>query len=460
MDNGAEVVAKIPNSNADYTTAILGVPVPAILDWSSQTTNEAGSEYIIMEKAEGQLLSGVWYQLGRDGKSAIIQQLVDLQVLLASKPFTAHGCLFYQGDISLNMSCPREVPGDLNRRFTLGPLALPALWEDGRRLSISDYATAVGENEQAWVSRNAAPRMNYFRDSDTPETPAEMLDLLDKYLTVAPHITKCAGSLACFETSILSHPDIRLGNLFIDPRTNKITSIIDWQGAAFTPLVLQAKIPRMIRHPKFLKPGLVVPERPGNYEYLDAAAKQDVDRLHESALYQKYHEVLVAKKHPQLYAAIIHNVSLQISVIEPLQVVCGCWKDREVYKLRSSLMRIADNWNMLGTSLHSCPIGFPEEEVRRHDQELENIDHVESIMEAFQGEGILPSDGRVDPEDYEILEEVNRVQKTRYMSLATNEDEAIIMEKTWPWQDWPERLENNETSVALQTSVRRCGSVQ
>lgn len=301
--------------------------------------------------------------------------------------------------------------------------------------------------------------MNYFRDTDTPETPAEVLDLLDKYLTVAPHITKCAGSLACFETSILAHPDFHLGNLFIDPRTNKITSIIDWQGAAFTPLVLQTKIPRMVRHLKPLEPGLVLPERPGNYEDLDAAARQDVDTLHESALCQKYYEVLVAKKHPQLYTAIMHNVSLQVPFIEPLQVVCGCWKDRVVYKLRSSLIRIADNWNMLGTSLRSCPIGLSEEEVRLHAQELENIDYIESIMEAFQEEGILPSDGRVHPEDYEFLKEVNHVQKTRYMSLATNEDEAIIMQKTWPWQDWSERRENNETLAALQTPVKPCGSV-
>ena len=75
----------------------------------------------------------------------------------------------------------------------------------------------------------------------------------------------------------------------------------------------------------------------------------------------------------------------------------------------------------------------------QHNSELENIDYVESLMEGFQNEGILPADGRIDPEDFEALRIVNDIQKETYLTLADNEDDRIAMERIWPWQDWPER---------------------
>jgi hypothetical protein len=85
-----------------------------------------------MEIAEGSILSDLWYQLERESKNKIIQQVVDLQVLLTSKPFASHGSMFYTEDIPTEIACQSDVPGDLLRRFTIGPLVHPELWEDGR----------------------------------------------------------------------------------------------------------------------------------------------------------------------------------------------------------------------------------------------------------------------------------------------------------------------------------------
>lgn len=85
-----------------------------------------------MEKAKGVLLSEHWYSLKRDAKNTIISQIVDLEGLLASKPFTAHGCLFYQQDISAERRYPTGFAGDTMQKFALGPLVDPELWADGR----------------------------------------------------------------------------------------------------------------------------------------------------------------------------------------------------------------------------------------------------------------------------------------------------------------------------------------
>jgi hypothetical protein len=50
-------------------------------------------------------------------------------------------------------------------------------------------------------------------------------------------------------------------------------------------------------------------------------------------------------------------------------------------------------------------------------------------MEGFQNEGILPADGRVDPEDFEAPRIVNHIQKETYLTLADNEDERIAREE-------------------------------
>ncbi len=284
---------------------------------------------------------------------------------------------------------------------------------------------------------HAKPRMNHFRYNDKLEQPNEMVELLEKFRLVAPYVSGCSES-EYLETPILSHPDLNLSNIFVDPGTNTVTSVIDWQGSRVAPLALQAKIPRMVRHIEHLPPGLTLPERPKNYDSLDAEARQAADATHESALCQNYYEVLTAKSNPQFYSAIMHNTSRRAPFIEPLQVVCGSWKNREVYKLRSSLIRVTEHWNELAPDLPQCPIAFEEDEVDIHDKELENIDYIQSMMEGFEAAGILPADGRVDPIDFDALQELNRVQREEYLTLASNEEERAIMERNWPWQDWPE----------------------
>lgn len=287
--------------------------------------------------------------------------------------------------------------------------------------------------------KNAKPRMKYLRDADEPEQPAEFLDPLEKYQMVTPYISRYTGDPAGLDTPVLSHPDLHLGNLFVDPATNQVTSIIDWQGAAFSPLILQAEIPRMVRHVELLEFGLTMPERPENYDDLDVAEQRAADGLYESALCQKYYEHLLAKNYPQYYDAMLHNLLFKTPLVGHLSDVCGCWDNREVYKLRSSLMRIAKDWSTLESAPASCPIAFSDEKVRRHNDELENIDCVSSVVNAFQEERILPADGRVDPNDYGYLKAANQEQKKLFLSLSRNTEEIEMMSKTWPWEDWPER---------------------
>jgi hypothetical protein len=85
-----------------------------------------------MEKAKGALLGELWYQLPRPAKNDIIEQIVNLETLLASTPFPAHGCLFYTDNVPAPSDYKFKIPSDTLQAFSLGPVVDPVLWEDGR----------------------------------------------------------------------------------------------------------------------------------------------------------------------------------------------------------------------------------------------------------------------------------------------------------------------------------------
>lgn len=101
LQNGQNIIAKIPNPNAgpaEYTTAsevatmefgrtILNLPIPEVLAWSATTQNPCRSEYVIMEEAEGSQLHKVWSQMGLRAKRDVVHQIVEIERRMLSVSF-------------------------------------------------------------------------------------------------------------------------------------------------------------------------------------------------------------------------------------------------------------------------------------------------------------------------------------------------------------------------------------
>ncbi|KAE8367498.1 kinase-like domain-containing protein [Aspergillus caelatus] len=433
LNDGSEVVARLPNPNAgppvfttasevatmEYVREILGLPGLRVLRWSSDSSNPVGSEYIIMEKAKGIPLGDTWYQLSTLSKHKFMKQVVELETKLAAVPFTEHGCIYYA------QNAPRERPkneyplyGDDLKKFCIGPVVDPILWYDERTEielnrgpwhHLSDHATSIGTNERTWAMQYAKPRMNYYRSNTNSEMRDEYIDLIEKYLLVVPHLTQCEPDCADLLQPTSWHNDLHLNNIYVDLNTETITDIIDWQSTTVAPLLLQAKVPRMARHITPLPLGWTLSQKD----------KLKADRLYESALCHKYHEVCTAKKNPRHYAALSHNDTWKSPLILPMKSISGAWSSRE-------MQPVAD-----------YPISFTEEERNLNNEEMENRDYIEGLMEEFQDAGILPSDRIVDPEDYEVVQKTNGAQKEKFMSLAEDEEQREWMDKIWPYQDRP-----------------------
>lgn len=90
MDNGTQVVAKVPNPNAgrphfttasevatmDFARDVLGTPIPKVFAWSSKAQeNPVGAEYIIMENVSGIELEHVWPSMGIEDRFTLVKAI-------------------------------------------------------------------------------------------------------------------------------------------------------------------------------------------------------------------------------------------------------------------------------------------------------------------------------------------------------------------------------------------------
>jgi hypothetical protein len=139
MDNGSEVIARIPTpaaGPAHFVTASevatmefmrdLGVPVPKVLKWSSNANNDVGAEYIIMEKAQGIPLHEVWDTMSPKQKCNFMADLVGIEAKMVSTSVASYGTLYYNGDVPKGkLVCGKDEA----TKFCLGPSVRRSWWE-------------------------------------------------------------------------------------------------------------------------------------------------------------------------------------------------------------------------------------------------------------------------------------------------------------------------------------------
>ncbi|KAG0645021.1 Altered inheritance [Hyphodiscus hymeniophilus] len=454
MDNGAQILAKIPNPNAGpafYTTAsevatrdflrtVLDIPVPRIYAYSLDPLNPVGAEYIIEEKAEGQPLGTLWHHWRTESKADLVTQLVDLEIKLTSVSFRKHGCIYYKEDLenrglpvqNLETASPsyndpaRQVDSVSVERYALGPLTEARLWEGERAAMKLDrgstplsYMAGMGINEIQWAKAYAKPKLNAYRSIETPVSPDDYISLLNRYLQVAPHL-----SPGPFRTS-LSHPDLHLDNIFVDPDTKKITCIIDWQSASVSEPFLQHRIPRML---------LPVDRRSSNGRVETMAEDFDPgEGSNETAdLLSRYRNLSKLKNEPRWAAVNLHNRGL---LTEPVSLLCGAWSRNDVFSFRHALIHLASRWKEIAPATTPCPIQFTEHELQLHNSELELVEGLGEVLYQLQINDLIPLGGMVPREGYEQALHVNNVVREMFVDMAQSESQKTLYSRIWPYQD-------------------------
>lgn len=461
MDNGSEVFAKLPNPIAGpayYTTAsevatreflrdALNIPTPRVIAWSADRNNSVRAEYILEEKAPGKPLGSLWYQWPMKFKLEMISQIVEIERQLASTKFVKSGCIYFRDGIPEDMCSDNaiitSVPLDSSvlERFKLGPLVSSGLWR-GERAGMDmnrgpyngplEFVEAMATNEMRFIKTHARPRMNYHRSSTEPELPEEVLDLLDRYLQLAPAMVPPLGTDDTHSPT-LWHPDLHLDNVFVDPESKQITRIIDWQSAAVIPFFYQCGVSRMFQYPGTVADGWALSELPEDYDSLDQSEKAKIDSDRKSETCHKYYEAETKSKNPRHWAALqLDNADVRT---EPSRLVVNVWEDRDVFFLRQALLSIVEQWQDLCPESDICPVSFNEQELALHAAEEESMSNVGEILRLFRENWGLPPNGMVDPTEFDQIRTAIAELRNSFIGGADDEAERELFAKLWPYQD-------------------------
>lgn len=286
-----------------------------------------------------------------------------------------------------------------------------------------DYVRALGINEIKWTKLYATPRMNYHRSMESPESIDDFLSLLTRYVTLAPYLvpTNPKGILS----KTLSHPDLHLDNVFVDPDTRKIKSIVDWQSSSISEMFLQRGPPPLLPNPKLGSSDTPIGDE-SEHQNSSKAIQQDRDVL-------DHYESLTRTSNPRRWAAMKHD---HISVLtKPVSLICGAWTREDVFSFRHALISVVANWDEIAPESIPCPINFSESELELHDQEMELIEGLGTIMHQLQDENLIPLGGMVRPEHHERAQDANNRYKEVFISLAEDENQRDVHSKIWPYQE-------------------------
>jgi hypothetical protein len=272
---------------------------------------------------------------------------------------------------------------------------------------VADYAIAIGGNEIRWAEAYAKPRMNFWRSQEQPETPAEYISILQRFIKLAPHLIQEPSDMK--PRNRLCHPDLHLDNIFIDPQTKRITSIIDWQHTAASPVSLHPPYPQMLEPSGTEEKEIAMLEDHLLQFYLDEL--QRIDPLRCKVLTEPFRSIR----------------------LNPVLLVPCCWDREELFSLRKSMISAVAHWCDIRISDIECPIEFSDEEMEQLESEMELLEGLSMVLRQLQTEGLIPLGGMIPSEQYENARRFSNYFKDEFLKLAENEEQKKVYAKLWPY---------------------------
>ncbi|KAB8255378.1 kinase-like domain-containing protein [Aspergillus pseudonomiae] len=440
MQDGRELVVKIPNPNAGpshYTTASevatmqyaresLHLPVPKVITYCSRVVeSKLGSEYIVMEKAQGIELSRMWESLKPRDKLSITEQIGSITSTLSRAGFPSHESESIKFDDT----------------FAIGPTTGRA-WFDDRRGEVDIHRgpwASSSSTMNALVKRELACGIFNGPGGYHPTKEAK-LSVLRDFLKIYQHILPKDDGL---NAGITWHNDLHSDKIFVDQdKPTTITSIIDWQAVPIYPMFLIAHHPSLIEFdgPKLER--FVRPSLPENINDLNPQDKKAAGELFLAQTLWLSYEVQVYKEAPDLLHAFQYRETLQS---ELSSLVGSIFDDGEphVQKLLADVTR-DDVWRQLvgednrGNPRVPCPLSYTEHDLVKQSEEYAKWERdVERKAQVINELGVYTGwNGAVSPDDYDEVVRRLKLAKKRFLDRESKSaEERILWEKAWPFED-------------------------
>ncbi|RDB27007.1 Altered inheritance of mitochondria protein 9, mitochondrial [Hypsizygus marmoreus] len=459
FDGGQHAILRFPTSLSGpphYTTASevatmdflrrLGLPVPKVLAWSSQSTNPVGAEYIIMEPASGMPVAKVWdkIEVGDLAKqvATLLRPLVDLR-------FKYYGSLYYKDDVPKSKRvCDflEQLPPGLDASsFCLGPVTRPQFWE-GERATMDiergpwsdaeDYLFDIATREQKWIDLCAKPSIHDDHLCGLPlqGKQDDHIELLQHYKDLIPFLVPKNHK---YLSGHLWHPDLHRGNIFVnradapDETTGpayEVSSIIDWQNAWIGPAFLQLTVPLLFEAHLGVPSGFRLAKMPAEAENLPTDDRAEAQAIHKAAIIHKAFEFMAIKEVVPLVAR-----KERIDLEEISHVT---WK-MGLLPFREALLHVRARWEKFGPG-YEFPINFTAKEVDEHRSAYAYWTIHRKKAKQLDDEFGLGEFGYVEGDDakFEAIKMALEKRREIWVAEAGDDPEAReIRASLWPYRD-------------------------
>ncbi|KAF1916462.1 phosphotransferase enzyme family protein [Ampelomyces quisqualis] len=460
MDNGREVVAKVPNPNAgiphlttasevatmNFAREVLNTPAPRVYSWNAKAkSHPVGAEFIIMEKSKGVPLSQVWGTMKLTQKLQLLVDLTSLQKQWLSVKFSHYGSLYYTGDVQPPEGNFYVKDGKVvkDSKFSIGP-ATGRDWTDAERsildtergpwASLTQFLQAVGTREtNAVLSLKSQKQIALFCGPKLyrPDREKKLTGLAWYQQVIDALIPK--GTM--INNSYLWHNDLHQDNIFVDPPTpEKITGIIDWQSCHISPLFNHNPDPAFLDWD-----GL----EPGTLDLVPIPKLSVLSPEERSAVVREYAvqnvfigwRKLMHAKNPGLYQVVEFRKSAAYGLIF---LAHRMFEYGEAH-FQSLVVDLKDTWaDLPGVTSHTpFPFSFSEADIERiksdSDGAVAGTELVAAVKERLGG--LWPDKGFIEHERYiDCRAALREVRDQILEQLADSDEEKDEYKQYWPFE--------------------------
>ncbi|OGM47467.1 hypothetical protein ABOM_002621 [Aspergillus bombycis] len=460
MDDGHEVVAKVPCPNAgppSLTTASevatlnflrsrTSIPVPEVFAWNSDPTNSVGAEYIIMEKFPGVALGRKWDGMNMPERYEIISQIIRMETELRKMVLPAYGSLYLRDSLR---SLPRDfqyhpLPADLDPDglFCVGPSCHRNEWRGisgtsdekqytGPWSSLLNFALSNPQRALAHIASSRVEVQEHLNRFGRAQSMDEYISLLHKMIETLPILSSNPEVLEV-SPPVLWHTDLHLHNILVAPdNPTTIQGIIDWQSTQSAPLFTQARFPEFLRPPKNYIAGVQMPRLPDDFEALSPEQQEDAKRDKTLASLSKYYEISCRRFNEPAY----NGMSLDRRLWEPF-TPCSLPDCGSLVPLRNALIRLSRGWDALALP-GICPSGFTERELESHVEQEEQYNDILYLWDIVKNRLYTEDAGWVPNNRWDATNEVNRNLFNVYIEAVREEMSPEEAVELWPFPPAP-----------------------
>jgi aminoglycoside phosphotransferase (APT) family kinase protein len=292
------------------------IPVPKVIAYDADLTNELGFEWILMERMNGRSLHEKWHEMSWLKKGLLVQQVAGFTAQLARMQLSGIGSIYHA-------EAATDADGESVdiQSYRLGEAVRPTFFlESHIQLPI---ARGPFTNSEAFVSAHMQHLQHDIAtqlQSDDEDEQEDAEEMQEVYIELESIIPQLLPPRATKEPSMLYHPDLSANNILVNDEGD-LVGIVDWESVIAAPAWLSCQLPEFLQGPS--RSILSCPEAlPEEFQHDAAAVEVNQEQLYgyEKAQLRRFFLEEMARVEPH-WAETFRTESTRRDVLVAIELV-------------------------------------------------------------------------------------------------------------------------------------------